>query len=146
VRLHALELQAFQAFAGRERVDFDRLSADGLFLLRGDTGAGKTTLLDAVCFALYGALPGVRQGNARLRSDHADPELRTEVELEATLRGERVRIARVPPQERPKRRGDGMTREAGSACWSRRSLPTAARVCWPPGRTTRAPSSNACWG
>jgi len=114
VRLHRLEVQALQAFAAREEVDFDALGAAGLFLLHGDTGAGKTTLLDAICFAFYGKLPGARGKDARERSDHAAPELRTEVVLEATLRGERLRITRTPRQERPKRRGTGITEEGAS--------------------------------
>jgi len=114
VRLHRLEVQALQAFAAREEVDFDALGAAGLFLLHGDTGAGKTTLLDAICFAFYGKLPGARGKDARERSDHAAPELRTEVVLEATLRGERLRITRTPRQERPKRRGAGTTEEAAT--------------------------------
>jgi len=115
MRLHRLRVSAFQAFAGAEEVDFDALSEAGLFLLHGDTGAGKTTLLDAVAFALYGQVPGARARDARLRSDHADPGTRTEVELEVTLRERRLRIIRRPPQERPKLRGDGTTRE-GHAC------------------------------
>ncbi|HEU4703022.1 MAG TPA: SMC family ATPase, partial [Conexibacter sp.] len=115
MRLHRLRVAAFQAFAGAEEVDFDALSDAGLFLLHGDTGAGKTTLLDAVAFALYGQVPGARAKDARLRSDHADPGTRTEVELEVTLRERRLRIVRRPPQERPKLRGEGFTRE-GHAC------------------------------
>ncbi len=111
MRLHRLRLTAFQAFAGGETVDFDALAEAGLFLLHGDTGAGKTTLLDAVCFALYGTVPGARARDARLRSDHADPATRTEVELELTLRERRLRIVRSPRQERPKRRGEGLTEE-----------------------------------
>jgi DNA repair protein SbcC/Rad50 len=109
VRLHRLELAAFLAFPEREVVDFDELGESGLFLLHGRTGAGKTSLLDAVCFALYGDVPGARSGGARLRSDHARPEVRTEVVLEATLRGRRVRVTRAPEQQRPKRRADGVT-------------------------------------
>ena len=120
MRLHRLEVQALQAFAGREEVDFDALGAAGLFLLHGDTGAGKTTLLDAICFAFYGKLPGARGKDAQERSDHAAPELRTEVVLEATLRGERLRVTRAPRQERPKRRGTGTTAEAASVHLERR--------------------------
>ncbi|MFL5816462.1 MAG: AAA family ATPase [Conexibacter sp.] len=112
MRLHRLRLTAFQAFAGSEEVDFDTLGESGLFLLHGDTGAGKTTLLDAVAFALYGQVPGARARDARLRSDHADPGTRTEVELEVTLRERRLRIVRSPAQERPKLRGEGLTRES----------------------------------
>lgn len=110
MRLHRLQIQAFQAFAGREDIDFDALSEAGLFLLHGDTGAGKTTLLDAVCFAIYGKLPGARGSDARIRSDHAEPGTTTEVVLDLTVRGERLRITRAPEQERPKARGEGTTR------------------------------------
>ena len=54
MRLHHLEVTAFGPFAGSSEVDFDELSAGGVFLLTGATGAGKTSVLDAVCFALYG--------------------------------------------------------------------------------------------
>lgn len=114
MRLHRLRLTAFQAFAGSDVVDFDALGESGLFLLHGDTGAGKTTLLDAITFALYGDVPGARSRDARLRSDHADPATRTEVELEVTLRERRLRIVRRPRQARPKLRGEGMTEEAPS--------------------------------
>ncbi|HEY4279974.1 MAG TPA: AAA family ATPase [Conexibacter sp.] len=112
MRLHRLQVTAFQAFAGSEQVDFDALGEAGLFLFHGDTGAGKTTLLDAVCFALYGEVPGARARDARLRSDHAGPDVRTEVELEVTLRERRFRVVRRPKQSRPKVRGEGVTEEA----------------------------------
>ncbi|MFF4652063.1 AAA family ATPase [Streptomyces sp. NPDC001380] len=115
MRLHSLTVTAFGPFAGTERVDFDALGASGLFLLRGATGAGKTSVLDAVCYALYGSVPGARQDGARqgarLRSDHADPERMTEVVLEVTLGGRRLEITRRPEQPRPKKRGGGFTTE-----------------------------------
>lgn len=106
MRLHRLSVIAFGPFAGRETVDFDALARDGLFLLHGPTGAGKTSILDAVCFALYGSVPGARQGNP-LRSDHAPPETVTEVILELTVRGHRLEITRRPTQEAPRKRGGG---------------------------------------
>ena len=108
MRLHTLQLQAFLAFPDREHIDFDALNDAGLFLLTGRTGAGKTTVLDAISFALYGQVPGAR-GIKRLRSDHADPDTPTEVELEVTVRDRRLRIVRRPEQERPKVRGTGTT-------------------------------------
>jgi len=69
MRPHYLQLTAFGPFAGTVEVDLDALAANGLFLLRGETGAGKTTLLDGLGFALYGRVPGVRNGAKRLRSD-----------------------------------------------------------------------------
>src|ERR1700712_1596668 len=111
MRLHTLTLSAFGPFAGTEEVDFDEVGRDGLFLLWGPTGAGKTTLLDAVVFALYGTVPGVRGEEKRLRSDHAAAEARTEVTCELTLSGERLRVIRRPEQQRPKKRGAGSTTE-----------------------------------
>ncbi|MFF4395335.1 AAA family ATPase [Streptomyces sp. NPDC001480] len=111
MRLHRLDITAFGPFGGAQTVDFDALSAAGLFLLHGPTGAGKTSVLDAVCYALYGAVPGARQGNQgmNLRSDHAEAGTRTEVCLELTVAGRRLRITRQPPWERPKLRGKGTT-------------------------------------
>jgi exonuclease SbcC len=111
MRLHALSLTAFGPFPGTVDLDLDDVARDGLFLLWGPTGAGKTTLLDAVVFALYGTVPGVRGHDKRLRSDHADAAIRTEVTCELTLAGERVRVLRRPEQVRPKKRGEGTTVE-----------------------------------
>jgi DNA repair protein SbcC/Rad50 len=112
MRPHRLRVTAFGAFAGTEEVRFDDL--EGLFLLHGETGAGKTTLLDAIAFALYGKVPGERGKAKRLRSDHAATDIRTEVRLEATIGGRRLRITRRPEQERPRRSGTGMAKEHAS--------------------------------
>ncbi|GGQ78776.1 nuclease SbcCD subunit C [Streptomyces ruber] len=113
MRLHRLDITAFGPFGGTQTVDFDALSAAGLFLLHGPTGAGKTSVLDAVCYALYGSVPGARQSGTgqglTLRSDHAAPATRTEVRLDLTVSGRRLEITRQPPWERPKRRGTGTT-------------------------------------
>ncbi|MEL5953886.1 SMC family ATPase [Streptomyces sp. CLV115] len=112
MRLHRLTVTAFGPFAATETVDFDALSSAGLFLLHGPTGAGKTSVLDAVCYALYGAVPGARQSpGTSLRSDHAPAELATEVELELTVGGRRLEITRNPAQPRPKKKGSGFTTE-----------------------------------
>ncbi|MFI9101879.1 AAA family ATPase [Streptomyces fildesensis] len=110
MRLHRLDLTAFGPFAGTESVDFDELSSAGLFLLHGATGAGKTSILDGVCFALYGDVPGSRPAS-RLRSDHADAALSTEVVLELHVGGRHLEITRRPEQQRPKKRGSGTTQE-----------------------------------
>ncbi|MFG2352853.1 AAA family ATPase [Streptomyces sp. NPDC048521] len=111
MRLHRLDVTAFGPFGGSQSVDFDALSAAGLFLLHGPTGAGKTSVLDAVCYALYGTVPGARQSGQgmSLRSDHAEPRTRTEVRLELTVAGRRLEVTRQPPWERPKLRGKGTT-------------------------------------
>ncbi|MEU6419434.1 SMC family ATPase [Streptomyces spiralis] len=112
MRLHRLDITAFGPFGGSRSIDFDALSAAGLFLLHGPTGAGKTSVLDAVCYALYGSVPGARQGSGQgitLRSDHAAEGTRTEVTLDLTVAGRRLEITRQPPWARPKRRGTGTT-------------------------------------
>jgi len=111
LRLHRLSVTAFGPFGGTQTIDFDRLTRDGLFLLHGATGAGKTSVLDAVCFALYGSVPGARQSGQALRSDLADPLTLTEVVLELTVGERRLEITRLPEQPRPKKRGSGTTKE-----------------------------------
>ncbi|MCH0540970.1 AAA family ATPase, partial [Streptomyces sp. MUM 203J] len=112
MRLHRLHVTAFGPFGTRQDIDFDALSAAGLFLLHGATGAGKTSVLDAVCFALYGSVPGARQSpGAPLRSDHAPGGTPTEVVLELTVAGRRLRLTRRPAQPRPRKRGGGFTTE-----------------------------------
>ncbi|WP_405662418.1 AAA family ATPase [Streptomyces sp. NBC_00079] len=120
MRLHRLDITAFGPFGGSQSVDFGELSAAGLFLLHGPTGAGKTSVLDAVCYALYGTVPGARhsgQGLA-LRSDHAASGTRTGVTLELTVAGRRLEVTRQPPWERPKKRGSGTTLEKAQS-WLR---------------------------
>ncbi len=120
MRLHRLRVTAFGPFVETAEVDFDALSDAGLFLLSGATGAGKSSVLDAVCFALYGAIPGDRNHAGRLRSDQAPPGLSPSVELDVTLSGRRFRIVRSPAWERPKKRGTGLTREPAKITVSER--------------------------
>ncbi|MFJ8822369.1 AAA family ATPase [Streptomyces sp. NPDC102467] len=122
MRLHTLRVTAFGPFGGTQEIDFDALSSAGLFLLHGPTGAGKTSVLDAVCFALYGSVPGARQigggQGQNLRSDHAGPGVRTEVALDLTVAGRRLGLTRQPPFARPKKRGTGFTTEKAQS-WLR---------------------------
>ncbi|MFC8272853.1 AAA family ATPase [Streptomyces sp. NPDC057271] len=119
MRLHRLSVTAFGPFGAPQEIDFDALSSAGLFLLHGPTGAGKTSVLDAVCYALYGAVPGARQSpGTSLRSDHAPVGTYTEVTLELTVGERRLEITRRPAQPRPKKRGGGFTTEKAQS-WLR---------------------------
>ncbi|MEU9213841.1 SMC family ATPase [Streptomyces sp. NPDC048415] len=126
MRLHNLTLQAFGPFAGTHTIDFDSLSADGLFLLHGDTGAGKSTVFAAICFALYGKPPGDR--DLLLRSHHAPASLLTEV----TLAGRRLRIHRIPAQMRPKRSGEGETSQKSETRLSEWAVDADGKGHWEP--------------
>jgi len=114
MRLHDLTVTAFGPFAGTAHVDFDELNDAGLFLMTGATGAGKSSLLDAVCFALYGTVPGAR-GVRTLTSQHAPAGSRPEVVLDFTVQGRRFVVRRTPEWTRPKRRGTGTVTEKASA-------------------------------
>ncbi|MFF4582317.1 AAA family ATPase [Streptomyces sp. NPDC001389] len=123
MRLHRLQVTAFGPFAEPQTIDFDALSGAGIFLLHGPTGAGKTSVLDAVCYALYGSVPGSRQApGTTLRSDHAAPGTPTEVTLELTVGGRRLEITRRPEQDRPKKRGTGTTKDKAQS-WLREHTP-----------------------
>lgn len=120
MKIHRLEVEGFGPFRERQIVDFDAFADDGIFLISGRTGAGKSSILDAVCFALYGAVPRYEDGDKRLRSDHSEPGDPTLVTLEFSSNGERWRIERAPEYARPKRRGSGTTNqpaEARMATW-----------------------------
>ena len=109
MRLHRLSVRAFGPFAEPVEVDFDDLAQAGIFLIHGATGSGKTSLLDAVCFALYGRVPGLRPAGETLRSDHAGADDVPEVQLELTVGERRLRVTRSPDHRRPKKRGSGLT-------------------------------------
>ncbi|WP_311213475.1 MULTISPECIES: SMC family ATPase [unclassified Arthrobacter] len=130
MRIHRLDIEAFGPFATPQHIDFDQLSAQGLFLLNGATGAGKTSILDAICFALYGSVPGARQEGKRLRSDHAAPAAEPRVVCEFSARGRRFEVMRSPAWDRPSARGrNGFTtqqaktllRERVNGTWEEKS-------------------------
>ncbi|ABM07659.1 AAA family ATPase [Paenarthrobacter aurescens] len=130
MRIHRLDIEAFGPFATPQHIDFDHLSAQGLFLLNGATGAGKTSILDAICFALYGSVPGARQEGKRLRSDHAAPGAEPRVVCEFSARGRRFEVTRSPAWDRPSARGrNGFTtqqaktllRERVAGSWEEKS-------------------------
>ena len=113
MRLHSLRVEAFGPFSAPAEIDFDALHDAGLFLFTGPTGSGKSSLLDAVCFGLYGQVPGTRDVKA-LRSDHAAAHVTPSVEIQFSVGARRFLIKRSPAFERPKRRGDGTTTQQAS--------------------------------
>lgn len=106
MRIHHLSATAFGPFPDEIAVDFDALTSAGLFLIHGPTGAGKTSLLDAICFALFADVPGLRDKRG-IVSDHAAPTATPSVELEFTCGTRRFTIRRSPAHARPKKRGPG---------------------------------------
>lgn len=110
-----LVMSAFGPYATQTVIDFSKLGEQGLYLITGDTGAGKTVIFDAVSYALYGQTSGgVRDANM-LRSQYADADTPTFVELEFSFRGKCYRVKRNPEYRRPAKRGTGMTKEKAGA-------------------------------
>ena len=49
-----LKFNGVNSFSSTAVIDFEKLTAGGLFGIFGDTGSGKSTILDSINFALYG--------------------------------------------------------------------------------------------
>lgn len=88
-------------------IDFSKFEGKGLFLVTGATGAGKTSVFDAICFALYGDVSGGMRDKSTVRSDFAEADTATFVELTMEHGGEVYKIYRNPEYVRPKKRKGG---------------------------------------
>lgn len=103
-----LIISAFGPYAGVQEIDFSMLK-EQIFVISGPTGAGKTTIFDAISFGLFGEPSGSSRDRDSLRSDFAQPDTETLVELLFELRGKTYKIRRSPQQEQRKLRGEGFT-------------------------------------
>lgn len=103
MRINQLRIQAFGPFAKPQNIEFAPLHQAGLFLLDGPTGAGKSTVLSAICFALYGTVPGTRKADS-LYSTFADQDTRPEVLLDLNLGERRFEILRWTAHKRPSKK------------------------------------------
>lgn len=109
-----LTLSAFGPYADKTVLELDKLGNKGLYLITGDTGAGKTTIFDAITYALYGKTSGANRTPKMMRSEYAKAETQTEVEFLFSYNGKDYAIKRNPEYERPKTRGEGLTKQAKS--------------------------------
>lgn len=92
-----VKMTAFGPYKEQEVIDFRKLGTHRLFAVAGTTGAGKTTIFDAISFALYGAASGSERSDTQgLRSDFADDNIDTAVELLFEMRGKTYRVLRKP--------------------------------------------------
>ena len=109
MKIRRLRLAGFGPYKDEQVVDFEQFDRDGIFLISGRTGAGKSSILDAICFALYNAVPRYDGRDAQLRSHYCGVDDPSYVEVEFSLRGEEYRIWRTPEYLRPAKRGGGLT-------------------------------------
>ena len=103
-----LIISAFGPYPDKVSISFPEFEQQGrgLFLITGDTGAGKTTIFDAICFALYGETSGQYKGVKNLRSEYADINTRSYVELRFSHQGKEYTVCRTPSYTRPAKRAD----------------------------------------
>lgn len=93
-----LTMTGFGPYKNTEIIDFTKLNENRLFVICGNTGAGKTTIFDGICFALYGSASGSdRENYMMLRSDFADDQVHTSVELLFEIHQRRFRVLRQLP-------------------------------------------------
>ncbi|MGL5256872.1 MAG: SbcC/MukB-like Walker B domain-containing protein [Proteocatella sp.] len=116
MKLQKLIISAFGPYAEKQVLDFETYLCDKrMFVISGNTGAGKTTIFDAINFALYGSASGSERDGKSLRSDFAPPDVDTEIELWFSIRDKEYYVKRCPQYERPKLRGEGITKKSAYA-------------------------------
>lgn len=77
MKILAIRLKNLASLAGPFELDFtaEPLVSAGLFAITGPTGAGKSTLLDALCLALFGAVPRLGNASQSAKVPDADGEI-----------------------------------------------------------------------
>lgn len=102
-----LVISGWGPYKDKAVIDFTKFHMANLFLITGQTGAGKTTIFDAIAYALYGVLSGQVREKGSVRSDFADENTRTYVELYMSHKGGSYHILRNPEYQRPKKKKGG---------------------------------------
>lgn len=116
MKIRKLIINGFGPYATRQELDFEKnLHNKNMFVITGNTGAGKTTIFDAINFALYGEASGSDRDGKSFRSDFADQDTPTEVELWFSLRGKEYYVKRTPAYFKPKKRGEGFVENKATA-------------------------------
>ncbi|ROL83457.1 AAA family ATPase [Pseudomonas chlororaphis] len=79
MKILAIRLKNLASLAGPFEIDFtaEPLASAGLFAITGPTGAGKSTLLDALCLALFGAVPRLNNIGRETKVPEVDSEMLT---------------------------------------------------------------------
>lgn len=98
-----ITMSAFGSYAGVETIDFTDKNK-GVFLITGDTGAGKTTIFDAITYALYDQTSGGKRDGDMMRSQYADGDTPTFVELTFSYGGKTYTVRRNPNYKRTSKR------------------------------------------
>ena len=114
MRIHALEITGIGPFRDKQVINFDELSASGLFLIDGPTATGKTTIIDSITYALFSTLSGEESAKDRMRSDYSEGPERSQIVLIFSVNGIRHKITRGIPYSFTKTNGTGETKRAAT--------------------------------
>ncbi|MDR3265848.1 MAG: AAA family ATPase, partial [Synergistaceae bacterium] len=111
MRILQIRFKNLNSLRGEWKIDFTNpaYASEGIFAITGPTGAGKTTMLDAICLALYGRTPRLRditQSTNEIMSRQTG-ECFAEVLFEAGPAGAPERYWASWSQHRARKRPDG---------------------------------------
>jgi len=90
-----LTMTAFGPYKDATVIEFEKFRENGLFLICGDTGAGKTTVFDGITYALYDTPSGSNRKSEMLRSDYAQSDVATRLELIFEHKREQYKVVRT---------------------------------------------------
>ena len=126
-----LVLSAFGPYASKIELDLSKLGENGVYLITGDTGAGKTTIFDAITFALFGKPSGDIRDVKTLRSEYANEEIETYVELDFIYHGEEYHIYRRPEYSYTHIQKNGEIKQRSKSADAYLILPNGERIVKP---------------
>ena len=126
-----LVLSAFGPYASKVELDLSKLGENGVYLITGDTGAGKTTIFDAITFALFGKPSGDIRDVKTLRSEYANEEIETYVELDFIYHDEEYHIYRRPEYTYTHVQKNGEVKQRSKAADAYLILPNGDRIVKP---------------
>ncbi len=111
MRILQIRFKNLNSLWGEWKIDFtDRaFVSDGIFAITGPTGAGKTTILDAICLALYGRTPRLKdltQSTNEIMSRQAG-ECFAEIVFEVGSADEKRKYCACWSQHRAHKKSDG---------------------------------------
>lgn len=126
-----LVLSAFGPYASKVELGLSKLGENGVYLITGDTGAGKTTIFDAITFALFGKPSGDIRDVKTLRSEYANEEIETYVELDFIYHDEEYHIYRRPEYTYTHVQKNGEVKQRSKATDAYLILPNGDRIVKP---------------
>lgn len=131
MKFHRIETENLNSLYDEQSIDLDGdLNGAPLYLIMGPTGSGKTTILDAICLALFGTTPRLKEIGSRKKRgarilSHGRGEARAKVVFSVVRDGERVvyeatwdfRRAYGNPDGTPQTPNRQLRRRDGSGEW-----------------------------